>query len=197
MVTRWSLKQKKNDRNVRFFHLREAFTALGSLPSVESFLGWIARFARTLLFAGLFTRQRANSRRSARNGKKFRWERERERETMELLARVRFIRSPCTEVRELAGGTARLRPPRTEKKRRRMAKRKKRKKRKGKKKEEKKGEKVVRWLVGETERDKGGERERQPYGLIQQRSPKIINLWACCGIIKRVPSSFPFGRGER
>lgn len=95
---------------------------------------------------------------------------------MELLARVRFIRSPCTEVRELAGGTARLRPPRTEKKRRRMAKRKKRKKRKGKKKEEKKGEKVVRWLVGETERDKGGERERQPYGLIQQRSPKIINL---------------------
>jgi len=82
-----------------------------------------------------------------------------------------FIRSPCTEVRESTG-----RPDAAE------AARRKRKK---------------------ATRDDGGDgcnrrrRGRQPYGLIQQRSPKIINLWACCGIIKRVPSSFPFGSGER
>lgn len=50
---------------------------------------------------------------------------------------------------------------------------------------------------GRMERRSEREGRHQPYGLIQQRSPKIINLWACCGIIKRVPGSFPFGGGER
>ena len=80
-----------------------------------------------------------------------------------------FIRSPCTEVRERTDGGRGC----EERKERGAAKR--RRERKEKKRRES-------WLV--LERDKGtdGEEEReregehQPYGLIQQRSPKIINL---------------------